>query len=224
MEKTPDSLPKSRKPAGQAGKKSRAPRLSREARREQLLKVAIKIFSSNGIGHANHSQIAAEAGVSLALVFDYFPTHDDLTGAVIQEVSRFIYTELIAEKQKEGRSIRASIEDMVIAFAESIRHPIYGDYGKIWFDWSSATSANTWPEYLKYNEKTRVFLEGVIARGKEIGEIPEYMNEREAAWVLKGIGYMAMHMVVTGESILCVARTVDISLSAIFKNSASGPA
>ena len=49
-------------------------RLSPEKRKQQLLDYSIEVFSRRGIGRAGHADIAEMANVSVATVFNYFPT------------------------------------------------------------------------------------------------------------------------------------------------------
>ena len=52
----------------------RRTRLSPEARRDQLMECAVEVFSRRGIGRAGHAEIAEQAKVSVATVFNYFNT------------------------------------------------------------------------------------------------------------------------------------------------------
>ena len=60
-------------------------RLPPEARRAQLLDVALSVFAEMGIERAGHADIAKRVGVSTATVFNYFPTRDALVDAVLEE-------------------------------------------------------------------------------------------------------------------------------------------
>ena len=62
-------------------------RLAPEARRAELMAVAIEVFARRGLGEARHAEIAAEAGVSVPTVFVYFPTRDALVHAVLDHVA-----------------------------------------------------------------------------------------------------------------------------------------
>ncbi|MFC3052987.1 TetR/AcrR family transcriptional regulator [Kordiimonas pumila] len=67
----------------------RRTRLSPEARKKQLLVVAIDLFAEKGIGEAKHADIARRSGMSTASTFVYFPTRDALLLDVSDEVSRY---------------------------------------------------------------------------------------------------------------------------------------
>ncbi|NNE56891.1 MAG: TetR/AcrR family transcriptional regulator [Hellea sp.] len=61
-------------------------RLDPEARRRQLIDLAMQVFATDGLERAGHGDIAKLAGVSTATVFNYFPTREDLVEAVLEEV------------------------------------------------------------------------------------------------------------------------------------------
>lgn len=211
--KTPRAKPV---PATAVSPRRRASRLAPEARKAQLIEVAIRVFAEEGIGHANHSAVAAQAGVSLASVFAYFPTHDDLARAVLAEVSRFMLDELVQANQRGESSARLAIEHTLIGFANMIDHPQQRAYAKVWFDWSTATREQTWPLYLEHHRKVLKIFESTLRRGKKSGEVPAQVNEKDAAWVLVGVGHMIAHMKFAGESRLRIARTIDLLIRSYF--------
>ena len=189
--------------------KPRAQRLAPEARKAQLLETAIRVFAAEGISHSNHSQIAKQAGVSLASVFAYFPTHEDLTRAVLKEVSRFMLEELVKANQQGTEDALSSIENTLIGFSDMIDHPRHCDYAKVWFDWSTAIRESTWPLYLEHHVKVLKVFETTLRRGKTAGEVQDSVKEKDAAWVLVGVGHMIAHMKFAGESKLRIVRTID---------------
>ena len=61
-------------------------RLSPEARRQQLIELAMAVFAKDGLERAGHGDIAKLAGVSTATVFNYFPTREDLVDSVLDYI------------------------------------------------------------------------------------------------------------------------------------------
>ncbi len=53
-------------------------RLSPQKRKLQLMEIALEVFATRGIGRGGHADIAEIAQVSVATVFNYFPTREDL--------------------------------------------------------------------------------------------------------------------------------------------------
>lgn len=60
-------------------------RLSPEARRNQIIDTSIKLFATQGFD-ASTRDVAAAAGISQSLVFNYFETKEDLVRAVYERV------------------------------------------------------------------------------------------------------------------------------------------
>jgi len=60
-------------------------RLSAEQRREQLLRIAVHLFSRKGFNGTTTREIAAAAGVTEAIIFRHFATKEDLYTAIIDD-------------------------------------------------------------------------------------------------------------------------------------------
>ncbi|HQR37570.1 MAG TPA: TetR/AcrR family transcriptional regulator [Blastocatellia bacterium] len=59
-------------------------RMSGDARREQLIQVAMNLFSRKGFSGTTTKEIAQAAGVTEALIFRHFPTKDALYEAILR--------------------------------------------------------------------------------------------------------------------------------------------
>src|ERR671910_2601624 len=55
------------------------------ARREQILKTALKLFAAQGFDATSTRQIAKEVGVAEGLIFHYFPTKASLLTAILED-------------------------------------------------------------------------------------------------------------------------------------------
>ncbi|HEY6400121.1 MAG TPA: TetR/AcrR family transcriptional regulator [Blastocatellia bacterium] len=60
-----------------------APRMAAEDRREQIIEVAVRLFSQKGFRGATTKEIASAAGVNEAIIFRHFATKSDLYAAII---------------------------------------------------------------------------------------------------------------------------------------------
>ena len=58
------------------------------ARKEQILKAAEKVFARKGFQQATISEIAREASVSDATIYEYFPTKEELLFSIPFEITR----------------------------------------------------------------------------------------------------------------------------------------
>ena len=63
---------------------TRAPRMTRGQRREQLLSTALRVFSEGGYHSTSMDEIAAAAGVSKPVLYQHFPGKRDLFLALVQ--------------------------------------------------------------------------------------------------------------------------------------------
>ena len=59
-------------------------RMSADERRNQILQVAINLFSQKGFKGTTTKEIARAAGVSEAIIFRHFSTKDELYGAILE--------------------------------------------------------------------------------------------------------------------------------------------
>jgi AcrR family transcriptional regulator len=60
-----------------------APRMAAEDRREQIIEVAVRLFSQRGFRGTTTKEIAAAAGVNEAIIFRHFSTKRELYAAII---------------------------------------------------------------------------------------------------------------------------------------------
>ena len=67
------------------GRPPTARQLQAEARREQILETALKLFAAQGFDGTSTRQIAKEAGIAEGLIFHYFPTKGSLLTAILQD-------------------------------------------------------------------------------------------------------------------------------------------
>jgi AcrR family transcriptional regulator len=65
-----------------------APRLPAQARREQILDVAVQVFARNGFHGASMNDVADAAGVTKPVLYQHFDSKQELYLALIGEVGR----------------------------------------------------------------------------------------------------------------------------------------
>lgn len=59
--------------------------------KEDLLKIAKDIASREGIGSLNIRRLAAESGIAIGTVYNYYPSKGDVVGAVIEDFWRNVF-------------------------------------------------------------------------------------------------------------------------------------
>lgn len=85
----------------------------REVRKTLIIAAAMKLFEEKSFHEIGMRDIAAEAGVSAASIYRYFPSRDDLfVEALIQDINKI---EQLLEKRLEQGS---GIEDLAVAVVD----------------------------------------------------------------------------------------------------------
>ena len=94
----------------------------REQSRERILVAGLRLFSAKGLAATKISEIAAEAGLSLGLVYHYFESKEALFTVLIQEAFQRLNQAaqgLEAMDLDPKAKIRLAIQELLRGFAES---------------------------------------------------------------------------------------------------------
>ncbi|CZF78180.1 TetR/AcrR family transcriptional regulator [Grimontia marina] len=163
-------------------------RLSPEQRKEQLLGYALEVFSKRGIGRAGHADIADMAQVSVATVFNYFPTREDLVEAVLKEAEKE-FQQIISRHLHLGKNhVRNSLSFVTSAVIDAALAD--KEWLKVWYEWSTSIREDIWPNFV---EGKNVVLEQYTAlfnHGLQEGLIPERRSAIELARLFDGVCYI----------------------------------
>ena len=74
--------------------------VKREQRLLQLLAIGLEIFAKQGYEKTTIKMIAQQAGIALGLLYNYFPSKEELLVALIRQEQDKIYTTLLEEMHK----------------------------------------------------------------------------------------------------------------------------
>lgn len=175
-------------------KKHPRKRLPPQERKKQLLEIAVEVFADRGISVARHAEIAERAGVSVATIFFYFPTRDQLVSAVLSETER-VFGDLpeIIDVDPETPAIRRLLLNF-IAYIEK-----YPSHSRILFEWSASIRDDVWPRFLKLQDQliegmANQIMEERIEQPAESSATPE-----EIARLLMGVAYTLYIMKFAGK-------------------------
>ncbi|HIF9477280.1 TPA: TetR/AcrR family transcriptional regulator [Photobacterium damselae] len=163
-------------------------RLSPEKRREQLLNSALDVFARRGIGRGGHADIAEMANVSVATVFNYFPTREDLVEQVLIHVeSRFnkLLTHSLNDEMPTAKAKLTNLTDCLIK-AVIEQH----DWLKVWFEWSTSVRDDIWPLFIKTNKNNLQKLTSVFEQGLTAGEFSRSQSASDLAHMFHGTCYV----------------------------------
>lgn len=167
-------------------------RLSPEARRSQLMECAIEVFSRRGIGRAGHAEIAEQAKVSVATVFNYFNTREELVDEVLAEIERFV-NQMLSQAYGDQGSIFDKIQRHVrLSVDAAYDQP---DYAGIWLEWSSSVREEVWPRYTRLLDQCLELIASELQTAMDAGEITSVLSAQDLARSLTGFGYVMMQMI-----------------------------
>lgn len=147
-------------------------RLSPQKRKLQLMEIALEVFAKRGIGRGGHADIAEIAQVSVATVFNYFPTREDLVDDVLTHVVHQ-FSNFLAD----NIDIDAYIKDNLYQLSHEMNRLVFNDchWLKVWFEWSASTREEVWPLFVSSNHTNRLLLKNMFTRSIERGEVnPNY--------------------------------------------------
>jgi AcrR family transcriptional regulator len=157
---------------------------NRSKKREQeILRAALRVFARDGISRARIGDIAAEAGMSVSSIYDYYPSKEDLAYAVPEShLVRFFqeYIEAVADKKTAFERLRLYLW-LAADFAR--RNP----------EWARTLYLEIWPSVLinentvrhSINDYVRVIVH-LIRQGGARGEWPPIADPYEIAAILNG--------------------------------------
>lgn len=141
-------------------------RMTGEDRRQQIVRIAMRRFSEKGFNGVTTRQIAAEAGISEAMIFRHFATKQELYSAIIDVKAKDIGADEFWASMRE----LAKTRDDRLFFETIIRHMIEKDRQDFSFIRLLFFSA------LEGHELSELFFE---TRVQEIyGFLSEYIESR----------------------------------------------
>jgi AcrR family transcriptional regulator len=157
---------------------ARARRLEPEARREQILEAAVACIAEQGFG-ATTREMARRAGVTQALLYQYFASKQALTEAVYE---RIFLGRLDPRWMKDIRDRNVPMEQRLTAFYQSYTRAIFTYEWMRIFMWSGLAGEGLNRRYLGMVEARLLspLAEEIAADGR-FG-----VPDTEAMWALHG--------------------------------------
>lgn len=97
-----------------------------EERRTAIVEAATGLFKEFGYERASMNELAKRLGGSKATLYGYFPSKEALFSAVVRQSSMTYLIEATQELQTKAES-RATLESILLAFAEKLLHVMLND-------------------------------------------------------------------------------------------------
>lgn len=166
-------------------------RMNPDDRRAQLLNCGVQVFARLGIGRASHAEVARAAGVSVATVFNYFPTREILVEQILSQVDNFL-TGMLESIETSHLDTPQALYSLMRAFADAaITHT---DFVRVWLEWSTSIRDEIWPKYLEFQERIINRVRQMIVKGKAEGAVAPDVDPEDAARIVIGDAHMVALM------------------------------
>jgi len=166
----------------------RRTRLSPLARRQQLMDCAIRVFARRGIGRAGHAEIAELAQVSVATVFNYFNTREELIQQVLAQVGVF-FKDLARQAYQNEASLDQALKRHVTLLVEAIYHQ--HDYISIWIEWNASLREQIWPGFQQLMEEVIDIASAAVDTGGQ--RLPGPLSLDDLLWLVNAMTIALAH-------------------------------
>lgn len=161
-------------------------RLNPEKRKQQLLDIGIEVFARRGIGRGGHADIAEIAQVSVATVFNYFPSREDLVEAVLTDVEQH-FSRFLSDNINPNLPVKANLEALSLQLIDIVIDDT--QWIKIWFEWSTSTREDVWPLFVATHTQHQAFFRDLFANAISSGELSNDHKPGNIAKLFHGICY-----------------------------------
>lgn len=179
--------------------------MDRETRTRQLLDCAITAFAERGTARAGHADVARLAPVSVATVFEYFPTRELLLDAVLRDIEQFLYA--VVALGTTAADTRGRVLEIFHAFQRCVDDQ--PQHMRVWLDWSTSVREDVWLHYMEVQERIIGMLERMIEAGRAAGSISPSVIAGDAARILVGQAHMIVMMRFAHVDQATVIRFID---------------
>jgi AcrR family transcriptional regulator len=152
-------------------------------RQHEILQAALRIFARDGIARARISDVAAEAGMPVSSIYEYYSSKEDLAYAVPLTQLGHFFSEY-SERARQAKAVRERLRLylwMTTDFAR--RNP----------EWARTLYLEIWPSVLVAEARVRTGLDEfaaiiveLVAAGEASGEWEAGPNRYETAAILIG--------------------------------------
>lgn len=171
---------------------ARDPKQTRSRRRQlDLLEAATRVFARDGIAKSKMADIAAEAGISVSSIYDYYPSKEDLAYEIpLRRLSQF-YAEFLGR----ALGLRSMRERLHLFLCMAV------DYARRNPDWARLLYLEIWPSVSIEEARVRQALNdfgrivvSMLREGSRRGEWDAKLDPYQTATILMG---SITHMIIT---------------------------
>ena len=171
-------------------------RLPADERRRQILKSAVAVFARSNYRAATTADVAAEAGISEALIYKFFPKKKAIFLEILQHMSQRIVSFWQEEQDREEDALRALRNMAVGYYARMTKHP---DELRVQFQAISEVSDRAIANQLRQDHENYMrSIRAVLARGIRQGTIRRDLDVTTLAFLFNGAGILMNMMQLLG--------------------------
>ncbi len=151
-----------------------------DARREQLVDIALDLFAKQGFEATSTQQIAKAAGVTQGLVFHYFGSKEGLLAAVLS--TRHSFTTQMGELLTEAEDSRMPVADLLRAVCEGWIATLHRETNAtLLLTGLALTNEKFGAKLTEAITATQLKLANVLEQHRDTGEINSEIDLRVAA-------------------------------------------
>ena len=161
-------------------------RLSPLKRKQQLMEIALEVFARRGIGRGGHADIAEIAQVSVATVFNYFPTREDLVDEVLNHVVRQ-FSNFLSDNIDLDIHAKQNLHNIATEMVTLVAQDSH--WLNVWFEWSASTRDEVWPLFVTTNRTNQLLVQNMFIKAIERGEVCDQHEPEHLANLFHGICY-----------------------------------
>ena len=151
-----------------------------ESVREQLLTTARRQIERNGYAKTTIRSVAAECGIAVGTVYNYFPSKDVLIATFVSEDWRACIGSIASHENDDDKTHLFRIYDALRAFTDSYR-ALFSDA-----DAAKAYHAAFSQRHKQLREQLAVLIRPVCGAGPDSAYRSEFIAEALLAWTLEG--------------------------------------
>jgi len=163
-------------------------RLSADARRTQILKCAVAVFARSNYRAATTADVAAEAGISEALIYKLFPSKKAIFLEILRHMSERILALWQDEQDSEEDALRALRKMAMTYHTRMTRHP---DELRVQFQAISEVSDKEIADQLRRDHENYMrSITAVLERGIRQGTMRRDLDVTALAFLFNGAGIL----------------------------------
>ncbi len=167
---------------------TRQKRLPAPERRKQILRSAVHVFARSNYRAAKVADIAAEAGISEALIYKFFESKQAIFLEILQHMSERIVVAWQGEVDREEDAVKALRNMGITYYRRMKKHP---DELRVQFQAISEIADKEIAERLRRDHESYVrFITKVIRKGMRQGSVRKGLDIEMLGFLFNGGGIL----------------------------------